>query len=159
MKSPGVLLLLCASMIICICECSINLCVLKLLLSVAFSNAQLDLSISASSVPPFTVGSILSLSCQLAGTPNNSSVSYQWMSVCPPLNQCFGGSTTQNISTLSRDTVPVLTSVDSGNYTCIAMRGNDTFQDSFIVNVTGKLTCKGGQLKTQVQGGAQSGVL
>lgn len=162
MKSPGVLLLLCASMIICICEGSINLCVLKLLLfllSVAFSNAQLALSISASSVPPFTVGSVLSLSCQLAGTLNNISVSYQWMRNCPPLNQCFGGSMTQNISTLSRDTVPVLTSVDSGTYTCIAMHGNVTFQDSFIVTVTGKLKCKGGQLKTQVQGGAQSGVL
>ena len=145
MKSPGVLLLLCASMIICICEDSINLCALKFLLSllsVAFSNAQLGLNISASSVPPFTVGSILSLSCQLAGTLNNSSVSYQWTRNCPPLNQCFGGSTTQNISTLSRDVVPVLTSVDSGNYTCTASHGNDTLQTSFIVTVTGKLMCK-----------------
>ena len=143
MKSPGVLLLLCASMIICICEDSINLCVLKFLLSlslsVAFSNAQL--SISASSDTSFTVGSVLSLSCQLQDSDTLDDVGYEWMSDCPPLEQCFGGNMTQNISTISRDTVPVLTSVDSGNYTCFASYGNDTsIQTTFDITVTGTLT-------------------
>lgn len=142
MKSPGALLLLCVSMIICICEDSINLCVLKFLLSllsVAFSNAQL--SISASSDTSFTVGSVLSLSCQLQDSDTLDDVGYEWMSDCPPLEQCFGGNITQNISTLTRDTVPVLTSVDSGNYTCFASYGNDTsIQTTFDITVTGTLT-------------------
>ena len=142
MKSPGALLLLCAAMIICICEDSINLCVLKFLLSllsVAFSNAQL--SISASSDTSFTVGSVLSLSCQLQDSDTLDDVGYEWMSDCPPLEQCFGGNMTQNISTLTRDTVPVLTSVDSGNYTCFASYGNDTsIQTTFDITVTGTLT-------------------
>ena len=144
MKSPGVLLLLCASMIICICEDSIN-CLysssfsLFFLLSVAFSIAQL--SISASSDTSFTVGSVLSLSCQLQDSDTLDDVGYEWMSDCPPLEQCFGGNVTQNISTLSRDTVPVLTSVDSGNYTCFALYGNDTsIQTTFDITVTGTLT-------------------
>lgn len=113
----------------------------SLSLSVAFSNAQLDLSISASSDTPFTVGSVLSLSCQLQDSDTLDDVSYEWMSDCPPLEQCFGGNTTQNISTLTRDTVPVLTSVDSGNYTCFASYGNDTsIQTTFDITVTGTLT-------------------
>lgn len=107
--------------------------------SLAFSNAQL--SISASSDTSFTVGSVLSLSCQLQDSDTLDDVGYEWMSDCPPLEQCFGGNMTQNISTLTRDTVPVLTSVDSGNYTCFASYGNDTsIQTTFDITVTGTLT-------------------
>ena len=104
----------------------------------ALSIAQDDNDILANSQAPFRVGSALTLSCSLINAELLNDSSYYWIVECPPLDQCFSGNFTQNISTLSRSIVPVLTSVDTGNYTCFS--GNETDEEATIeVIATGNI--------------------
>ncbi|XP_011404665.2 PREDICTED: receptor-type tyrosine-protein phosphatase delta-like isoform X2 [Amphimedon queenslandica] len=118
-----------------------QLCALLAFCCITLSIAQNDPLLTIASGPedpPFTVGSVLTLSCSLID-PDVDDISFEWIAECPPNYECFSGNFTQNISTLSRDTVPVLTSVDTGNYSCFVTYndGNETDETTIEVKATG----------------------